>query len=49
MTAHRATGNRGEAIRSYHRLRARLVDELGVDPTEETETLYLELLRGVRK
>jgi DNA-binding SARP family transcriptional activator len=46
MTAHAATGNRGEAIRSYHRLRDLLVEELGVDPTRETEALYLELLRG---
>jgi SARP family transcriptional regulator, regulator of embCAB operon len=45
ITAHRATGNRGEAIRSYHRLRDLLVEELGVDPTGETEALYLELLR----
>jgi SARP family transcriptional regulator, regulator of embCAB operon len=46
MMAHQATGNRGEAIRSYHRLRDRLVEELGVEPTGETETLYLKLLRG---
>lgn len=45
MSAHAACGNRAEAIRTYHRLRGFLVDELGTDPSTETEALYLELLR----
>jgi DNA-binding SARP family transcriptional activator len=45
MRAHAATGNKGEAIRTYHRLRRLLVDELGVDPSAETKALHLDLLR----
>ena len=45
MRAHLATGNRPEAIRVYHRLRDLLVAELGTDPSAETESFYLELLR----
>jgi DNA-binding SARP family transcriptional activator len=44
MRAHLACGNRPQAIRTYHRLRRLLLDELGTDPTSETEQLYLELL-----
>ena len=44
MRAHSATGNRAEAVRVYHRLRELLAEELGTDPSRETETLYLELL-----
>ncbi len=44
MRAHIATGNRAEAVRAYHRLRKLLAEELGTDPSRETETLYLELL-----
>jgi DNA-binding SARP family transcriptional activator len=45
MQAQAAMGNRAKAIQTYHGLRQTLVDDLGVDPTPETETLYLELLR----
>lgn len=44
MAAHAAAGNRGEALRTYQRLRRLLADELGVDPSPETEAAYLELL-----
>ena len=44
MRAHALAGNPAEALRSYHRLRERLVAELGTDPSAETEALYLELL-----
>ncbi len=44
MRAYDASGNRPEAIKTYHRLRERLVDELGSDPSRETEALFLELL-----
>lgn len=44
IEAHASAGNRPEALRSYHRLRERLADELGADPSPETEQLYLRLL-----
>jgi DNA-binding SARP family transcriptional activator len=46
MRVHAASGNRAEALRVYQRCRELLADELGVDPSPETEALYLELLRG---
>ncbi|MEA2844132.1 MAG: hypothetical protein QOJ69_1803, partial [Actinomycetota bacterium] len=44
MEAHRAAGNRGEALRAYGRARHVLAEELGVDPSPETEALYRSLL-----
>ena len=44
MAAHAAAGNRAEALRAYQQLRTMLADELGVDPSPETETAYLSLL-----
>lgn len=44
MAAHAAAGNRGEALRVYQRLRYRLAQELGVDPSLDTEAAYLDLL-----
>jgi DNA-binding SARP family transcriptional activator len=46
MRVHAASGNRAEALRVYQRCRELLADEMGVDPSPETEALYLELLRG---
>jgi DNA-binding SARP family transcriptional activator len=37
-------GNRADALRAYQRLRRVLADELGVDPSPETEAAYLDLL-----
>ena len=45
MQALAASGNRSEAIRTYHRLRKLLADELGVEPSREIEAFYLELLQ----
>lgn len=45
MRSHAACGNRAEAIRTYHRLRGFLSEELGTDPSAETEAVYLELLK----
>lgn len=44
MQAHAAAGNRAEALRAYERCRRLLAEELGVDPSPETEATYLELL-----
>jgi DNA-binding NarL/FixJ family response regulator len=41
-----AAGNRAEAVRTYERCRALLAEELGVDPSPETEAVYLEALRA---
>ncbi len=47
MEAHRAAGNRAEALRAYGWCRHVLAEELGVDPSPETEALYRSLLREV--
>lgn len=39
-----ASGNRAEALRAYQRLRRLLADELGVDPSPETQAAYVSLL-----
>ena len=44
MRALAAAGERGEALRVWERCRITLVEELGVDPSPETEAVYLELL-----
>ncbi|MFN8024077.1 MAG: AAA family ATPase [Acidimicrobiales bacterium] len=44
MAWHADAGRRGEALRAYQRLRTVLVDELGVDPSPETEQAYLQVL-----
>jgi DNA-binding SARP family transcriptional activator len=46
MLAHAAAGNRGEALRAYERFRKLLAEELGVDPSPQLATAYLELLRS---
>jgi DNA-binding SARP family transcriptional activator len=45
LRAYAAAGDRGEALRAYDRCRRLLAEELGVDPSPELETAYLELLR----
>ena len=44
MRACDAMGNRAEALRVYDRCRRLLADELGVDPSPETEAVYLALI-----
>ncbi|GAB3439498.1 ATP-binding protein [Actinophytocola sediminis] len=46
MTAHVAAGNRAEAMRCYHDLRGTLADELGIDPSPESQQAYVALLGG---
>ena len=45
MRGHAALGDRAGALLAFHRLRERLVDELGVSPAAETEALFTTLLR----
>lgn len=46
MRARAEGGNPAEALRAYERCRRLLSEELGVDPSPATETLYLEILRS---
>ncbi|WP_103532641.1 bacterial transcriptional activator domain-containing protein [Streptomyces sp. SM11] len=48
MTAHRLAGNRAEALRIYQQLRVVLAEELGCDPSPESEAAYLGLLERTR-
>lgn len=46
MMACYGLGEPGRALETYTRCRRLLAEELGVDPLEETEALYLAILRG---
>lgn len=46
MRAHLEAGDRAEAVRVFAALRERLRDELGIDPSKETQLLHLEALRA---
>jgi DNA-binding SARP family transcriptional activator len=46
MRAHASMGEIAAALRDFEIYRGRLADELGVDPSPETQTLHLELLRS---
>lgn len=46
MRALAATGQQAKALAAYERLRARLADELGIDPGPATQAVHLEVLRG---
>ena len=46
MRALAAAGRRGAALEVYGRVRERLADELGADPSAELAALHLEILRG---
>lgn len=45
MRLHAAMSNRADALRTYEQCRRLLVEELGVDPSPQTEAVYLEILR----
>lgn len=44
MRAHVAAGRPGSALAAYARARQRLAEDLGVDPSAETEALHTEIL-----
>jgi predicted ATPase len=46
MRAHAAVGNTAEALLAYERCRALLADELGIDPSPDTQALHLALLQA---
>ena len=46
MQVHAQMGNRGEALRVFGKCRELLRDELGADPSQETERLFLAILRA---
>lgn len=48
MQMHAAMGNRGEALRVFAKCRELFKDELGADPSKETERVFLEILRAGR-
>jgi predicted ATPase len=46
MRALAATGRQANALAAYDALRARLADELGIDPGQQLQAVHLEVLRG---
>ena len=46
MKLHAQMGNRGEALRVFGRCRELFREELGADPSQETERVFLEILRA---
>lgn len=46
MRAYVLLGSRAKALKAYEDTRSRLEEELGADPSPETEALYLEIIRG---
>ncbi len=46
MRAHAGLGEVGSALRAFEECRSHLAEELGVDPSAQTQALHLRLLRG---
>jgi DNA-binding SARP family transcriptional activator len=44
IRAHTKAGNRSEAVQAYQQCRKILGEQLGIDPSPETEALYLQAL-----
>lgn len=44
MRAYGQSGNRAEAVKTFHKLRGLLALELGTEPSPDTEAIYLEML-----
>ncbi len=45
MTALATLGRQADALRCYERIRARLADELGVDPSADLQSIHVRVLR----
>lgn len=45
MKLHASSGDRGQALRAWERCKQMLAAELGVDPSDETQEVYSELIR----
>jgi DNA-binding SARP family transcriptional activator len=41
-----ANGERTQALQAYQTLRAGMLDELGLEPGQDTQEVYLSILRG---
>ncbi len=46
MRALARAGRQADALAAYERLRARLADDLGIDPSEELKAVHVAVLRG---
>lgn len=46
LSALAATGRSADALAGYERIRRRLADELGIDPSAELQAVHLAVLRG---
>lgn len=46
MRAHAGAGNPAQALRVYDRCRSLLADELGTDPSADTQAIHLDILRS---
>jgi predicted ATPase/DNA-binding SARP family transcriptional activator len=46
MRALARAGRQADALAAYERLRARLADQLGIDPSEELKAVHVAVLRG---
>ncbi|WP_081746550.1 BTAD domain-containing putative transcriptional regulator [Arthrobacter sp. H5] len=44
MSAQLTAGNRGEALQVYNNLRSLLAEELGTDPSGDTQAMYVDIL-----
>jgi ATP/maltotriose-dependent transcriptional regulator MalT/DNA-binding SARP family transcriptional activator len=46
MISHGKLGNKADAVKTYNRCRSLLLDELGIEPSTETEVIYSSILQN---